>query len=90
MLVGYARCSTTEQNPNGQKAELEKVCDEVHVEFASGGRWDRPALQNLLRRFRQGDILVVQRLDRLSRSLSDLLQILRRLDEAGSWLPKPN
>jgi DNA invertase Pin-like site-specific DNA recombinase len=84
MNVGYARVSTTEQNPNGQKAELEKVCDEVHVEFASGGRWDRPALQNLFRRLRKGDVLVVQRLDRLSRSLSDLLQILKRLDEVGA------
>jgi DNA invertase Pin-like site-specific DNA recombinase len=84
MNVGYARVSTEEQNGNGQVAELNKVCDEVHLEYASGGRWDRPCLQNVLRHIRTGDILVVWKLDRLTRSLSDLLQIIKRLEEAGA------
>jgi DNA invertase Pin-like site-specific DNA recombinase len=84
MQIGYARVSTDEQNGNGQVAELKKVCDEVHLEYASGGRWDRPCLQNVLRHIKNGDCLVVWKLDRLSRSLSDLLQILKRLDEVGA------
>jgi DNA invertase Pin-like site-specific DNA recombinase len=84
MNVGYARVSTEEQNGNGQVAELNKVCDEVHLEYASGGRWDRPCLQNVLRHITTGDVLVVWKLDRLTRSLSDLLQIIKRLEEAGA------
>lgn len=82
--IGYARVSTSEQNGNGQVAELEKVCDKVELEYASGGRWDRPALQNILRGIKAGDVLVVWKLDRLTRSLSDLLQILKRLEEVGA------
>jgi DNA invertase Pin-like site-specific DNA recombinase len=84
MNIGYARVSTDEQNGNGQVAELKKVCDEVHLEYASGGRWDRPCLQNVLRLIKTGDVLVVWKLDRLTRSLSDLLQIVKRLQEAGA------
>ena len=85
MLIGYARVSTEEQNGNGQVAELKKVCgDNVELEHASGGRWDRPCLQNILRGIKAGDVLVVWKLDRLSRSLLDLLQILKRLDEVGA------
>lgn len=83
-IIGYIRCSTEAQDPNGQKAALEKVCDELHTEFASGGRWDRPCLQNVLRELRPGDTLAVWKLDRLSRSLSDMLQILKRLEEIGA------
>jgi DNA invertase Pin-like site-specific DNA recombinase len=84
MNIGYARVSTDEQNGNGQVAELKKVCDEVHLEYASGGRWDRPCLQNVLRLIKTGDVLVVWKLDRLTRSLSDLLQIIKRVEEAGA------
>jgi DNA invertase Pin-like site-specific DNA recombinase len=84
MNIGYARVSTEEQNGNGQVAKLKEVCDEVHLEYASGGRWDRPCLQNVLRHIKAGDVLVVWKLDRLTRSLSDLLQILKRLEEVGA------
>jgi DNA invertase Pin-like site-specific DNA recombinase len=84
MNIGYARVSTEEQNPNGQVKELEKVCDKVELEYASGGRWDRPQLQSILRGIKAGDCLTVWKLDRLTRSLSDLLQILRHLEEAGA------
>jgi DNA invertase Pin-like site-specific DNA recombinase len=84
MQIGYARVSTDEQNGNGQVAELKKFCDEVHLEYASGGRWDRPCLQNVIRHIKSGDVLVVWKLDRLTRSLSDLLQIIKRLEEAGA------
>ena len=84
MIYGYARVSTESQNGNGQVKELEKVCDKVVLEYASGGRWDRPALQNLLRGLKSGDIVAVWKLDRLTRSLSDLLQILKRLESIGA------
>ena len=49
---------------------------------ASGGRWDRPELHRLLDQLRKGDVLVVWRLDRLSRSLRDVLMIMERIQEA--------
>ena len=51
-------------------------------EKASGGRWDRPELHKLLDQLRKGDVLVVWKLDRLSRSLRDVLIIMERLAEA--------
>jgi DNA invertase Pin-like site-specific DNA recombinase len=54
----------------------------IFREKASGGRWDRPELHRLLDRLRKGDVLVVWKLDRLSRSLRDVLIIMERLAEA--------
>lgn len=83
--IGYARVSTEEQHPNGQIEALEKAgCDQVHKEYASGGRWDRPKLQHILQHIKQGDVLMVWKLDRLTRSLSDLLRILKALEDAGA------
>jgi DNA invertase Pin-like site-specific DNA recombinase len=59
-------------------------CAKVFEEAASGGRWDRPELQRLLDQLRAGDTLVVWKLDRLSRSLKDLLTILERVDATGA------
>ena len=56
----------------------------IHDERASGGRWDRPELTHLLARLTTGDVLVVWKLDRLSRSLKDLLLILERIVAAGA------
>lgn len=83
--IGYARVSTEEQKPNGQIEALEKAgCERVHKEYASGGRWDRPELQHILQHIEKGNVLVVWKLDRLTRSLSDLLRILKTLEEAGA------
>jgi DNA invertase Pin-like site-specific DNA recombinase len=85
MKIGYARVSTEEQKPDGQIEALEKAgCEPVHKEFASGGRWDRSELQHILQHIQKGDVLVVWKLDRLTRSLSDLLRILKTLEEAGA------
>jgi DNA invertase Pin-like site-specific DNA recombinase len=84
MNIGYARVSSEEQDPNGQVKELEKVCDQVRKEYASGGRWDRPELQHILRHIKAGNVLVVWKLDRLTRSLADLLRILKHLEERGA------
>lgn len=83
MLIGYARVSATKQDTAVQTAAL-KAADRERIfrEKASGGRWDRPELQKLLDQLRDGDVLVVWKLDRLSRSLRDVLTIMERLGEA--------
>lgn len=85
MLIGYARVSTEEQETAAQeKALLDVGCEKIFLEKASGGRWDRPELHRLLDQLRQGDILVVWKLDRLSRSLRDVLLILEKIDQLGA------
>ena len=59
-------------------------CKRIYREKASGGRWDRPQLQRLLDQLREGDIVVVWKLDRLSRSLRDVLILMEQLEEAGA------
>src|ERR1700758_1483028 len=83
MLIGYARVSTSEQETTAQTAALKAAgCERIYREKASGGRWDRPELHRLLDQLRKGDVLVVWKLDRLSRSLRDVLTIMERLAEA--------
>lgn len=53
-------------------------------EVASGGRWDRPVLHDMLRQLRESDMIVVWKLDRLSRSLKDLLHIMEKIAAAGA------
>jgi DNA invertase Pin-like site-specific DNA recombinase len=87
MNIGYARVSTDEQHTENQIEQLTKAgCDPKYIykETASGGTWDRPQLHKALDHLRDGDVLVVWKLDRLSRSLSDLLRILERVDKAGA------
>jgi DNA invertase Pin-like site-specific DNA recombinase len=83
MLIGYARVSTNEQDTATQVAALKSVgCERIFREKASGGRWDRPELHRLLDQLRKGDVLVVWKLDRLSRSLRDVLTIMEQIAEA--------
>jgi DNA invertase Pin-like site-specific DNA recombinase len=83
MLIGYARVSSDGQDTVAQVAALKAAkCERIYREQASGGRWDRPELQRLLDQLRKGDVLVVWKLDRLSRSLRDVLTIMERLAEA--------
>ena len=83
MTLGYARVSTNEQDRAAQVSALKSAgCEKIFREKASGGRWDRPELHRLLDQLRKGDILVVWRLDRLSRSLRDGLMIMERIQEA--------
>jgi DNA invertase Pin-like site-specific DNA recombinase len=84
-MVGYARVSTDDQSTVAQVERLQAAgCQNIYKENASGGRWDRPELHKLLGRLGKGDVLVVWKLDRLSRSLSDLLNILTKLDHVGA------
>ena len=83
MLIGYARVSTNEQDTATQVAALKSAgCERIFREKASGGRWDRPELHRLLDQLRKGDVLVVWKLDRLSRSLRDVLTIMEQIAEA--------
>ncbi|PWT78524.1 MAG: resolvase [Acidobacteria bacterium] len=86
MLIGYARVSKLdEQTTHAQVQELRKAsCKRIYQENVSGGRWDRPELHKALEQLREGDVLVVWKLDRLSRSLKDVLLILEKITEVGA------
>lgn len=84
MLHAYVRCSTVEQNPQLQIDAMRRAgVDRVWLEQRSAVG-HRPELSRLLYSLRKGDVLVVWKLDRLARSLSDLLAILARLDRLGA------
>jgi len=78
MLVGYARVSTAEQNSDHQTDALLRAGvarDDIHVDHASGAKASRPELDLVLRILRDGDVLVVTRLDRLGRSVLHLVTL---------------
>jgi len=82
MLIGYARISTDDQNLNLQIDALQKAgCEKIYSDRISGAKVTRPGLTLALEVARTGDVLVVWRLDRLGRSLKDLIEIMSRLDE---------
>ena len=80
MLIGYARVSTAEQTLNLQQDALEKGgCTKIFTDTASGVKAERKGLEEALSYVRGGDTLVVWRLDRLGRSLKDLIEKLTDL-----------
>lgn len=86
MLLGYARVSKREnESATAQRRLLcEAGAEKVYEETVSGGRWDRPALDRLLDQLRPGDVVMVWKLDCLSRSLKDLLHLLHRIEVTGA------
>ena len=77
MIYGYARVSTEEQNLDGQILELEKLgCETIVVEKVSGKNLKRPELQTLISSLQKNDVLIVVKIDRLARSLIDLIFLL--------------
>lgn len=85
MLFGYARVSTSEQDTSLQIDALTKAgAERIHQEKRSGANVHRPELELLLMQLRPGDTVMVYKLDRLARSLSDLLRILARVEAAGA------
>jgi DNA invertase Pin-like site-specific DNA recombinase len=84
--LGYARVSKGDEQSNALQAKILKAagCRRLFEEVASGGRWDRPELHRMIEQLREGDIVVVWKLDRLSRSLKDVLHIMERIAEAGA------
>lgn len=84
MLVAYMRVSTPDQSLEVQETQLREAgCEEFFGEKASGAKRDRPQLNEAIKFARKGDVLVVQKLDRVSRSLKDMLDILEKLEQKG-------
>ena len=82
--IGYARVSTDDQNLDLQRDALKQAgCAPIYEEAASGKNTERPELEQCRKALRAGDTLVVWRLDRLGRSLPDLVQIVADLEQIG-------
>ncbi|MFI9413992.1 recombinase family protein [Nocardia gamkensis] len=80
--IGYARVSTTDQNPRSQLDALAaEGCLKVYVDHASGSKADRPQWQVCLADLRPGDTLVIWKIDRLGRNLRDLIDIVTTLQQ---------
>lgn len=80
MLIGYARISTDDQNLNSQRDSLNQAgCETIFEDTLSGSMIGRPALADALKFIRSGDTLVIWRLDRLSRTLKDLIETINLL-----------
>ncbi len=85
MRIGYARVSTGDQNLDLQTDELENAsCERIYTEKTSGAAKERPELERCMEELREGDALVVWRLDRFGRSLKDLVSKMEDLEEKGA------
>ncbi|MCW8114226.1 recombinase family protein [Yersinia intermedia] len=81
MLVGYARVSTDDQNLDLQRDALTQAkCERIFEDAVSGAFAEREGLNRLIDTLRPGDTVVIWRLDRLGRSLKNLLQVIERLE----------
>lgn len=84
-LIGYARVSTEEQNLDMQTVALERAgCSVIYSEKTSSGSKKRPELDNAIANLEPGDVFVVWRLDRLARSMLDLLRRVEQIEKAGA------
>jgi DNA invertase Pin-like site-specific DNA recombinase len=79
-IIGYARVSTTGQDLRAQLEALSS-CDKIFQEKASASTSLRPELQNLLGYVREGDMVIVTKLDRIARNTADLLNIVALMEE---------
>lgn len=87
MLIGYARVSTDDQHLDLQRDALALAgCERVFEDTAGGAKAERTGLTELLATLRGGDTVVIWRLDRLGRSLKDLIYLIERLDSADVGL----
>lgn len=89
MRIGYGRVSTGEQNPDHQRDALLRdgvVEADIYIDVISGSKSERPQLDLVRRLLREGDVLVITRLDRLSRSLKDLVLMGEELRAKGVQL----
>jgi len=84
MLIGYARVSTSDQNLSLQKDALLKVdCEKIYEDEISGTREFKPGLTKALEMLREGDTLIVWKLDRLGRSVKNLISLISDLNAKG-------
>jgi DNA invertase Pin-like site-specific DNA recombinase len=86
VLIGYARVSKGDEQSNKAQAKAlaDVGCKKIFEEKASGGRWDRPELHRMLDQLREGDTVLVWKLDCLSRSLKDVLHIMEKIKATGA------
>ena len=88
MLIGYVRVSTINQNLALQRDALaEAGCAKIFTEQMSGAVADRPALHDALEFARSGDTLIVWKLDRLARSMKQLIETIAKSSGEGHRLP---
>jgi DNA invertase Pin-like site-specific DNA recombinase len=84
MRIGYARVSTDDQSLDLQRDQLKRAgAESIYEEHASGKNTERPELEACFKALRQGDALIVWRLDRLGRSLADLVHLVSGLESRG-------
>jgi DNA invertase Pin-like site-specific DNA recombinase len=84
MRIGYARVSTDDQTLDLQRDALKRAkCRDIYEEHASGKNTARPQLEACLKSLREGDTLIVWRLDRLGRSLGDLIHLTHEFKARG-------
>lgn len=87
MKIGYARTSTQDQNLDLQTDALKKAgCKKIFNEKISGSSRNRPELDKLLEQLRSGDVVHIWKLDRLGRSLKDLISIVTEIENKGAFL----
>jgi DNA invertase Pin-like site-specific DNA recombinase len=87
MKVGYARVSTADQHLRMQEDALKSAgCQEIFHDIASGAKTARPGLEEALAYLREGDTIVVWKLDRLGRSIQHLIQTVKELNEKNIGL----
>ena len=85
MVIGYARCSTADQNLDWQLDALKKEgCERIYQEKVTGTKKERPELNRMLEALRDGDTVIVCELTRLSRSTKDLFELVERISTAGA------
>lgn len=84
MTYGYARVSTGDQTTDLQQDALEKAgCNRIFIDVASGAKAHRPELDHMLDLLREGDTVVVWKLDRLGRSMQNLVELINDFDTRG-------
>ena len=91
MKIGYARVSTKDQNLALQKEALQREgCELIFEEKASGAKSNRPELRRMIDQLRKGDLVIIWKLDRLGRSLRDLINLVTEIQDKGAGLKSLN
>jgi len=85
MIIGYARVSTIEQNLDRQLDALnENGAEKIFTEKVTGKKFDRPELLRMMDQLRDGDVVIISELTRLSRSTKDLFAIVEQIQARGA------
>lgn len=91
MKIGYARVSTQAQDLSLQLDALQAAeCATIYQEKVSGAKKERPQLEKMLRQLRAGDVVIVWKLDRLARSMQDLVRLVNEIQGRGAELQSLN